>query len=709
MGADADLQAVEKLAEERLQAKTKTTDEKTKTSDQKMDDMTSKMDDMVQAMMTSNQAMMASNQAQNQANQAQMMASIQAQNQAMMTAFSQILQITHTEQKNIPTTEPKTQTELNTSVITETNTKTNTETNRTDSDCTELERMGVLPSLHRSDKINAHSIPKTALFTELENASVLEYTDLHQYTDSHLCRTIDHFSLYNYYKTNDQGRVIEQLESLHEEGLTAPTYIAKIGMIRESLKLFGQPKDHTRMMVILRALIFSVDPTTQMRTAKTIKAYLATEDNALKALSAHVVKHGSPPAVPEAVITLQGTPGAERLSPMDNPVHFTKCLESMFELVVECNSRLYAQGLNTTDADAEYNNTKPGSGYASTSVAEENAWTKLCQVYGPGSQPKTDYRRIKFLIKLCKQYQGHDKTERSLLKALRGMGKTITNVPFSVAEPIMEIHATQEDDLNAQMCKPCTPKQESAKPANVNTVGAGDACKVCAQTGHGARDCLQFMKSEGVCGHWFMHSIGKYKTGCSYGDKCNKLHARPNKEPGDGATRTRTVAANATTAGQGLITPVIKELARQDLTGLTTTLVPNKGTFWLNDSKIWLQPQTDEQSPCTNCGDRHSLIAPCKSGGGHHSILYTTMESDLNTSGIDKDRPFKWVSYKTQIGADANVTGTRVDVNATSGQLYLQTDPMQRRRNVFTGYAGVRPDSVLYDSDDSEVGAESGE
>ena len=39
------------------------------------------------------------------------------------------------------------------------------------------------------------------------------------------------------------------------------------------------------------------------------------------------------------------------------------------------------------------------------------------------------------------------------------------------------------------------------------------------------------LAAEGTCGHWFMHSIGRYKTGCRYGDAYRKRHARLGKEP----------------------------------------------------------------------------------------------------------------------------------------------------------------------------------
>ena len=65
-------------------------------------------------------------------------------------------------------------------------------------------------------------------------------------------------------------------------------------------------------------------------------------------------------------------------------------------------------------------------------------------------------------------------------------------------------------------------------------MGAGrgaETCKICDKPGHNACDCLRFMQREGPCGHWFMHSIGIYETGCTYGASCKKKHERPSIEP----------------------------------------------------------------------------------------------------------------------------------------------------------------------------------
>ena len=55
---------------------------------------------------------------------------------------------------------------------------------------------------------------------------------------------------------------------------------------------------------------------------------------------------------------------------------------------------------------------------------------------------------------------------------------------------------------------------------------------------------MVFMKRMGTCGHWFMHSIGKYQTGCRYGDNCTLAHHRPTVEPEED---TRQIKVAATT------------------------------------------------------------------------------------------------------------------------------------------------------------------
>ena len=73
--------------------------------------------------------------------------------------------------------------------------------------------MGVIPD---SDDtvLYCHDLPETALFTEIENTNALLYTDYLQNCNTDQRRTVDLFSLYLYYKANDQGCVLTRIENL---------------------------------------------------------------------------------------------------------------------------------------------------------------------------------------------------------------------------------------------------------------------------------------------------------------------------------------------------------------------------------------------------------------------------------------------------------------------------------------------------------------
>ena len=144
---------------------------------------------------------------------------------------------------------------------------------------------------------------------------------------------------------------------------------------------------------------------------------MATRNEDLEALRAHVMTHGSPPHVRgmEQLVNITGSPGATRLNAMDNPKYFEQCAKNMFEMVIECNSRLRVQDFDTDAADKTYRATQPGDSYAEASSNEERAWRQLCRVHG-NTQPKTDFDRVRIMLALCATYQGHHKTKRTLLK-----------------------------------------------------------------------------------------------------------------------------------------------------------------------------------------------------------------------------------------------------------------------------------------------------
>ena len=183
------------------------------------------------------------------------MAALAAENTSIKALLTQLVQLQtkeHSENdKNEPTKtdHSKPTTEPTTEPITDQHTDLNTELS------TEMKRMGVLP--HSSSTVtNSHDLPVTALITELENENVLHYTDFLQHCDTDQRRTVDPFSLYRYYKANDQGDVLEKIETLFKENTSATAYKAATKTLLEELKNFSNPAEHTRIMVFVRALFF---------------------------------------------------------------------------------------------------------------------------------------------------------------------------------------------------------------------------------------------------------------------------------------------------------------------------------------------------------------------------------------------------------------------------------------------------------------------
>ena len=191
------------------------------------------------------------------------MAALAAENTSIKALLTQLVQLQtkedseteknkptntdHSKPKNEPITEPKT--EPITEPITAHHTEHNTELP------TEMKRMGVLP--HSNSTVTcSHDLPVSALFTKLENENVLHYTDFLQHCDTDQRRTVDPFSLYRYYKANDQGDVLEKIETLFKENTSATAYKAATKPLLEELKNFSNPAEHTRIMVFMRALFF---------------------------------------------------------------------------------------------------------------------------------------------------------------------------------------------------------------------------------------------------------------------------------------------------------------------------------------------------------------------------------------------------------------------------------------------------------------------
>ena len=60
-------------------------------------------------------------------------------------------------------------------------------------------------------------------------------SDYHQHLDSDQCRTVNHYSPYLWFKDHSQGQMIQQIELLYTENLTATAYMARIVSILAGL------------------------------------------------------------------------------------------------------------------------------------------------------------------------------------------------------------------------------------------------------------------------------------------------------------------------------------------------------------------------------------------------------------------------------------------------------------------------------------------
>ena len=100
------------------------------------------------------------------------------------------------------------------------------------------------------------------------------------------------------------------------------------------------------------------------------------------------------------------------------------------------------------------------------------------------------------------------------------------------------------------------------------------------------------MQREGTCGHCFMHSIGIYMTGCTYGNACVNKHERPGIEPPensqDAAVVRTPVATMATAAVPNTngAKPVLQEMQEDAANDTKSTILPNETNGWINSNKV---------------------------------------------------------------------------------------------------------------------------
>ena len=132
-------------------------------------------------------------------------------------------------------------------------------------------------------------------------------------------------------------------------------------------------------------------------------------------------------------------------------------------------------------------------------------------------------------------------------------------------------------------------------------------------------------------------------------------------------------------------------------------MIPNNTGYWLCENKTWLQPETDDITVCTDCNMAHSAIQPC-ADGGCHSALYHNMALQLKICAVETGRPFRWISYDTQMkkdGTDAKVMTTMATRSPRTGVPFKVRPATRAAAAAGCWYTNVKKidESCLYDSD----------
>ena len=196
-----------------------------------------------------------------------------------------------------------------------------------------------------------------------------------------------------------------------------------------------------------------------------------------------------------------------------------------------------------------------------------------------------------------------------------------------------------------------------------------------------------------------MHSIGKYRTGCTYGHACKNKHERPSTEPAENMIPVSVNAAAViphTNGGKQVLT----EIQQQDVKDKNFTILPNDTEYWMNSNKIWMEPKDDADSLCSNCNESHATITPCLDGQ-NHSMLLHQMAVDMATSAVERDKPCRWMSYETQKKIASNTElpmATRQRCNTIVVERPA-TRPKGDIRFCYNLKAKTMEDEILYDSD----------
>ena len=160
--------------------------------------------------------------------------------------------------------------------------------------------------------------------------------------------------------------------------------------------------------------------------------------------------------------------------------------------------------------------------------------------------------------------------------------------------------------------------------------------------------------------------LGESRT---YGSACRKKRERPSIEPPENAQDGKAVATMAT----GALTQtnggkqVHQQMQVSDVTDTQFVIMPNETKNWANSSRIWLQPEDEDDSLCATCDETHSQITPCKKGGCH-SMLTHEMANAMAVPAVESGRPFQWMAYLMQHQFATDVQSNAVLVTATRQQ-----------------------------------------
>jgi len=145
---------------------------------------------------------------------------------------------------------------------------------------------------------------------------------------------------------------------------------------------------------------------------------------------------------------------------------------------------------------------------------------------------------------------------------------------------------------------------------------------------------------------------------------------------------------------------VLTEIQQHDVKDKNFTILPNDTEYWMNSNKMWMEPEDDADSLCSNCNESHATITPCLDGQ-NHSMLLHQMAVDMATSAVERDKPCGWMSHATQKQIAAN-TELPVATRQRCNTIVVErpaTRPKGDIRFCYNLKAKTMEDEILYDSD----------